>query len=125
MAHNLILTTGIYDLIKDHIRRKKVSVTEEEILKLELRNAKQVTRVNLPEDVVSIDSRVTIKDLDTDQEEVHVFVAPDKAKQRNNTKSILTEMGLALVGYKEGDLISWPFKNEVRLIEILKVERLA
>lgn len=125
MAQNIVLTTGIYDLIKDHIRRKKVSVTEEEILKLELKNAKQVTRVNLPIDVVSIDSRVTIKDLDTDQEEVHTFVAPDKAKQRNNTKSILSEMGLAVVGYKEGDLINWPFKNQVKQIEILKVERLS
>jgi regulator of nucleoside diphosphate kinase len=125
MAQNIILTTGIYDLIKDHIRRKKVTPAEEEILKLELKNAKQVTRVNLPEDVVSINSRVTIKDLDTNQEEVYVFVAPDKAKQRNNTKSILTEMGLALVGYQEGDLINWPFKNEPKQIEILKVERLA
>ena len=124
MSQNIILTTGIYDLIKDHIRRNKVTRKEEEILKLELKNAMQVTRVNLPEDVVSIDSRVTIKDLDTDQEEVYLFVAPDKAKQKNNTKSILTQMGLALVGYREGDLINWPFKDEVKQIEILKVQRL-
>lgn len=125
MAQSIILTTGIYDLIKDHIRRKKVTPKEEEILKLQLKNAKQVPRVHLPEDVVSINSRVTIKNLDTDQEEVHHFVAPDKAKQRNNTKSILTQIGLALVGNKEGDLIDWPFNAEVKQIEIVKVERLA
>ena len=125
MTQNIILTTGIYDLIKDHIRRKKVTPREEEILKLELKNAQQVTRVNLPEDVVSVGSRVTIKDLDTEEEEVYLFVAPDKAKQKNNTRSILTEMGLALVGYKEGDLINWPFKVADRQMEILKVQRLA
>ena len=125
MSQNIILTTGIYDLIKDHIRRKKVTPREEEILKLELKNAQQVTRVNLPEDVVSVGSRVTIKDLDTEEEEVYLFVAPDKKKQKNNTRCILTEMGLALVGYKEGDLINWPFKDADRQMEILKVQRLA
>ena len=34
-------------------------------------------------------------------------------------------MGLALVGYKEGDLINWPFKDADRQMEILKVQRLA
>lgn len=125
MSQNIILTTGIYDLIKDHIRRKKVTPTEEEILKLELKNAVQVPRKMLPENVVTIDSRVTIKDLTTNEEEVHVFVAPDKAKQRNNTKSILTAIGLALVGYKVGDSIAWPFKNGTKHLEILKVERFA
>lgn len=125
MSQNIILTTGIYDLIKDHIRRKKVTPTEEEILKLELKNAVQVPRKMLPENVVTIDSRVTIKDLATNEEEVHVFVAPDKAKQRNNTKSILTAIGLALVGYKVGDSIAWPFENGTKHLEILKVERFA
>lgn len=125
MSQYIILTTGIYDLIKDHIRRKKVSAAEEEILKLELKNASQVTRKNLPEDVVSINSRVTIKDCNTNEQEVHTFVAPDKAKQRNNTKSILSKIGLALVGYKVGDLVEWPFEDGMRQMEILKVEQQA
>lgn len=125
MTQNIILTTGIYDLIKEHIRCKKVTSSEEEILRSQLKNAKQVTRKNLPDDVVSIDSRVTIKDHSNSTEEVYVFVAPDKAKQKNNTKSILTDMGLALVGYNVGTVINWPFQNENKQIEILKVERLA
>ena len=28
----IVLTTGIYDLIKDHIRRKKASAEEEDVL---------------------------------------------------------------------------------------------
>ncbi|WP_413999029.1 GreA/GreB family elongation factor [Flavobacterium sp. W1B] len=124
MSQNIILTTGIYDLIKDHIRRKKATPTEEEILKLQLKNAQQVTRKNLPEGIVTIDARVTVKNLDTDQEEIYTFVAPDKAKKRNNTESILTKMGLALVGCKVGDIINWAFEDEEKKLEILKVERL-
>ncbi|PRZ28123.1 GreA/GreB family elongation factor [Flavobacterium granuli] len=124
MSQNIILTTGIYDLIKDHIRRKKVTPTEEEALKLQLKNATQVTRKNLPEDIVTIDARITVKNLDSDQEETYTFVAPDKAKKRNNTESILTKMGLALVGCKVGDVINWDFEEGEKQLEIIKVERL-
>lgn len=124
MSQNIILTTGIYDLIKDHIRRKKVTPTEEEALKLQLKNATQVTRKNLPEDIVTIDARITVKNLNSDQEEIYTFVAPDKAKKRNNTESILTKMGLALVGCKVGDVINWDFEEGKKQLEIIKVERL-
>lgn len=124
MSQNIILTTGIYDLIKEHVRRRKVTPEEEKILIHELKNAKQVTRKELPEDVVTIDSRVTVKDHSTNREEVYVFVAPDKAKQKNKTTSILADIGLALVGYQSGAKIIWPFKDQTKQIEILKVERI-
>jgi regulator of nucleoside diphosphate kinase len=123
MSENIILTTGIFDLIKDHIKSKKVTRTEEEALKLQLKNAKQLTRKNLPEDVVDINKRVTVKNLDSNLEETYVFVAPDKAKRRNKTESILSRMGLALVGWKVGDVINWNFKEEEKQLEIMAVER--
>jgi regulator of nucleoside diphosphate kinase len=119
----IILTTGIYDLVKDHIRRKKVTPLEEEILKYQLKNAKQVTRRELPADVVTIDSRVFIKEHTSGQLESFVFVAPDKVKKKNNTHSILSPIGLALVGCKSGDFFSWAFEDGIKQIEVLKVER--
>lgn len=125
MSQNIVLTTGIYDLIKDHIKRKKVTAVEEEVLKEQLKNATQVVRRELPDDVVSIDTVVTIKDLDTNEEETYKFVPPAKAKQRNQTLSILDDMGLALVGYTVGAKIEWPYKGaDLKKMEILKVERL-
>lgn len=124
MTQEITLTTGIYDLIKDHIRRKKATPEEEETLRLQLKNAKQLTRKNLPLDVVTVDAKITVKNLDTDQEEIYTFVAPDKAKKRNNTESILSTMGLALVGCKIGDVVKWNVGEEEKQFEILNVERL-
>lgn len=124
-AQEIILTTGIYDLIKDHIRRKKATVEEEEVLKLQLKKAKQVTRKNLPLDVVTIDAKITVKNTLTNEKEVYTFVAPDRAKKRNNTESILSTIGLALVGCKIGDVIKWNFNNEQKTLEIINVERLS
>lgn len=121
----ILLTTGIYDLIKDHLKRKKATAEEEEALKIQLKKAKQVTRKNLPMDVVTVDAKVVVKNTETNEEEVYTFVAPDRAKRRNNTESILSTMGLALVGCKIGDVINWNFNNEQKTLEIMSVERLA
>ena len=124
IEQQIILTTGVYDLIKDQIRRKKVSKDEEEVLLKQLKKAKQVTRKNLPLDVVTVDAKVVIKNTLTEEEEVYTFVAPDRAKRRNNTLSILSPVGLALVGCKVGDVVTWTINEELKQMEIIQVERL-
>ena len=76
-------------------------------------------------DIVTVDAKVVVKNTETNEEEVYTFVAPDRAKRRNNTESILSTMGLALVGCKIGDIINWNFNNEQKTLEIMSVERLA
>ena len=122
MSNKIILTTGIYDAIKDHLRRKKVSINEEVRLASELRNAQQVRRRALPEDVVTVNRKVTIKDHSQNKEEEYIFVGVAEARPKKNKHSILSDMALATVGYKVGDVIEWPFRDGERRIEILKVE---
>lgn len=124
MEQQIILTTGTYDLIKEHIRREKVSPAEAEMLHNQLKNAVQVLRRELPEDVVAINTRVTIRQQPDNQEKEYIFVSPDKAKPKRKTTSILTKIGLALVGFKAGDVVNWKFDDEEKQIEIVKVERL-
>lgn len=122
MSEQIILTTGIYDAIKDHVRRKKVTAEEESRILAELRGAKQVRRKELPEDVVTVDRKVRIKDHTQNREQEYIFVGIAEAKPKRNKHSILSEMALATVGYKVGDVIEWPFEGGERKIEILKVE---
>lgn len=123
MNQDIILTTGIYDLIKDLLRRKKVTPFVEDQLVLQLKRAKQIRRRELPDNVVTIDCRVTIKDILTNELQDFTFVAPSKAKRRNNTESIVGDVGLALVGNKTGDQIKWDFGSGEKNFEIIKVER--
>lgn len=124
MNQDIILTTGIYDLIKDLLRRKKVTPFVEDQLVVQLKRAKQIRRRELPDNVVTIDCKVTIKDLLTSEMQTFTFVAPSKAKRRNNTESIVGDVGLALVGNKTGDQIKWDFGTGEKNIEIVNVERL-
>lgn len=124
MNQDIILTTGIYDLIKDLLRRKKVTPFVEDQLIVQLKRAKQIRRRELPDNVVTIDCKVTIKDFLTSEMQTFTFVAPSKAKRRNNTESIVGDVGLALVGNKTGDQIKWDFGTGEKNIEIVNVERL-
>ena len=122
MSENIVLTTGIYDLIKDHLRRRKTTIQEEEILLGQLKTAKQVTRKELPEDVVTINCEVKIKDIATNEEEKYLFVDAKNEKVKKGKYSILSPIGLATVGNKVGDQITWPFEEGEKKIEILGVE---
>lgn len=122
MLENVILTTGIYDMIKEHIRRKKVTREEEELLLLELKGAKQVRRRDLPKDVVTVNRRVHIMDHTANKEQEYIFVPTTKTKPKKGKVSILCDVAVATVGRKVGDIIDWPFKEGERKLEILKVE---
>ncbi|MFV0143251.1 GreA/GreB family elongation factor [Empedobacter falsenii] len=122
MTTNIILTTGLYDLIKDHLRRKKVTAEQENILTKELRHAEQILRRDLADNIVTVEKKVTIKELNSNQEYQLNFVNPEKAKPKKNRHSILMDEGLATIGYKIGDVIEWPANDGTKKYEILNVE---
>ncbi|MEM0519400.1 GreA/GreB family elongation factor [Aequorivita flava] len=124
MSKNVILTTGIYDMIKDHVRRNKVTKQEEELLVLELKDAEQVYRRDLPNDIVTVNRRVKIKDHTVNKEREYTFVSSNKANNKKGKTSILCDVAVATLGRKVGDVINWPFKDGERKLEILKVENI-
>lgn len=125
MSQNIILTTGLYDLIKDHVRRKKVTEQEGEILLSQLKDATQVLRRELPEDVVSVNRMVTYKDLVNNTEKTVTFVSPEKSKPSKNKISILSDEGIAMVGVSVGTQVEWPSRKGDLKLEVLKVEEIA
>jgi len=120
----IILTTGMFDLLKDQIRRKKLPHHNEVMLIEQLRNAKQVLRKDLPDNVVDINRSVQLADVESGEKFTYNFVAPDKAKPKHKTVSILSPIGLALIGYAEGTELSWEMDNGIRQYRIEQVTAL-
>ena len=121
MSENIVLTTGIYDLIKEHLRRRKTTLQEEQILLDQLKSARQVLRKELPTDVVTINCEVNVKDVETNEEQKYLLVDASKEKVKKGKYSLLSPIGLAMVGNKIGDVIEWPFEEGTRKLEILSV----
>lgn len=117
----IILSTGIYDLLKDHLRRRKLSKYNEAKLELELKHAKQVLRNDLPNDVVTVDTNVKVKEIESGREFTYKLVAPARARKKNNTLSILSPIGVAIIGYRQGAIVQWEMPEGIKKYRIEEV----
>ena len=121
---SIILTTGIYDLLKEQIRKRKLTRYNEEKLEKELKNATQVLNRELPDHVVTVNKLVTVTDLESGEDLTYKLVAPEKARRKHNTTSILSPIGLAMVGYAEGSEVNWNMPEGNKRYRISKVDNL-
>lgn len=121
----IVLTTGMFDLLKAQITRKKLTPENEDRIRAELKSAKQVLRKDLPAGVVDVYKSVTIIDLENGQESTYHFVPPNVAKSKHGTLSILSDLGLALLGHSKGSVISWQTKKGQRSFQIGNVSDIA
>ena len=90
-----------------------------EDLRNEMKNAKTVNIKDLPGNVVTMNSKVLIL-LDGNEEEI-TLVYPQEADLIENRISVLSPIGIALLGYSEGDTIQWTVPSGMMEIEIRKV----
>lgn len=123
-AEPIIVTTGMYDLLKEELRKRRLSLYNEEKLRLELKNARQVLRKEIPENVVAVNKSVKVKNSVTGEEFTYKLVAPDKAKRKNLTHSILSPIGVAVIGYSEGSEVVWDMPDGIKTFNITEVKPL-
>ncbi|MFA6412862.1 MAG: nucleoside diphosphate kinase regulator [Syntrophales bacterium] len=80
-------------------------------LKSELERAVVVTSGEIPSDVVTMNSRIIFKELDSDEEMEITLVYPSESDVNSRKISILTPVGSALLGLRAGDIIDWPLPS--------------
>lgn len=93
-----------------------------EKLEKELEQATVVEPREVPGDVVTMNSIVRVKDVDAGEEHTLILVFPGKEGVNGKTVSILSPMGIALIGYREGDILSWDLPGgnvKIRIEEVI------
>jgi len=90
-------------------------------LEAELEKAIIVQSKDIPKDIVTMDSQVCIKDLDTQEEIVYTIVFPAYSDIKQNRISVLSPVGTALLGYRVGDDIEWKVPGGIRKLKIKKI----
>ncbi len=98
----------------DGITEKAISDLENEI-----KRATVVTPEKLPKDIVTMNSRVLLC-LNGDDAEVSL-VYPDDADWSEQKLSVFSPIGMAILGYREGDTVQWEVPSGVTKIQILKI----
>jgi regulator of nucleoside diphosphate kinase len=103
-------------------RRRASSVDKEylDILEQELDRAEVVEPEDIPRDVVTMNSEVRLKDLDSGESRVYRLIFPAQTRT-GNTVSVLAPIGTAMLGYRVGDVIAWRVPKGIRRLEVLEV----
>ena len=99
--------------------------TEGRILQLEamLKNAVVVDEAELPNDVVSVGSKVKVKDYEFDEEVEYSIVGSAEADPMNFKISNESPVGKALVGRKIGEIVEVAVPDGINKFEILGISR--
>lgn len=92
-----------------------------EKLRGELDRAQIVLPQEIPGDVITMNSKVALLDLDTKEEEIYTLVYPENANSSEGRVSILAPIGTAMLGYCVGDVFEWEVPAGKRR---LKVDRI-
>ncbi len=90
-------------------------------LAVELDRASVVDSRNVPANVVTMNSKVVLHDLDTSEDETYALVFPHEADASSGAISVLAPIGTAILGYREGDVVEWPVPSGLRRIRIEKI----
>ncbi|HEY8355449.1 MAG TPA: nucleoside diphosphate kinase regulator [Methylophilaceae bacterium] len=87
-------------------------------LEEELARCAEVSQETVPADVVTMNSKVTLKDLTSGKEITCTLVFPEDADASQNRISVLAPLGMAILGYRVGDRISWQMPSGVHELQI-------
>ena len=87
----------------------------------ELKKAKLVSKDEFPSDVVRLNSTVRIKPADKDQVMELMIVLPDKADIKERKISIMSPVGTALIGFRQGENVKWQVPSGKKTFTILEV----
>lgn len=88
----------------------------------EIQHAKKVTDASMPRKVIQLNSYFEAKFEKNEQLIAMTLVLPKAADLEANRLSLFSPLGVALMGYKEGDRVEWPLPVGRRIIQILKVK---
>ena len=114
-----------YNLLKTYLNNRSGKTTFDrqnaEDLLAELKKAKLVSKDEFPADVVRLNSTVRIKPEDKDYVMELMIVTPDKADIKERKISIMSPIGTALIGFRQGENVKWQVPSGKKTFTILEV----
>lgn len=90
-------------------------------LQVELDRARVVLPIEVPPDVITMNSTASLRDLDTGDELTYTLVFPQDTDAAQGRISVLAPIGTAMLGYAVGDTFVWRVPDGERRFRVEKV----
>jgi regulator of nucleoside diphosphate kinase len=108
-------------LIDDAKRLDRYGNKYVENLEIELSRGQLLAATDVPADVITMNSKVCLKDLDTNEEMSVTLVFPHDADITQSKISVLAPIGTAMLGYRSGEIFTWKVPDGVRRLQVEKI----
>jgi len=96
--------------------REYLDQLEEELGRAELINPKEI-----PADVITMRSKVSLKDLKSGQTVMYSLVFPSEANSNEGRISVLAPIGTALLGNRSGDVVESRVPSGLRRLKVKEI----
>ena len=90
-------------------------------LQQELGRANIVEPKDIPADVVTMNSKFRMRDMESGEVVEYTLVFPHEADIKQNKLSVLAPIGMGLLGYKAGDVFEWIVPSGKRVLKVEEV----
>lgn len=119
----LIISSKDYNTLKSLIEQLSFRNQVREIYQLtdELKKMKIVNTEQLPNNLVGINSEVMIHEVTSGKKMNFKITLPSLANMKEKKVSIFAPISIALLGYKEGDIVEWNMPGGFKKLEIAQV----
>lgn len=109
LTHDIVLTHFDHQRLQGLLRvlrtRAGIHSWNLDALELELNRARTVPPDAIPCDVITMNSKVTLRDLATSESRSLTLVFPEAAVHDRERVPVLSALGLALLGCRVGDVV--------------------
>jgi len=87
----------------------------------ELVKAEMISQERIPANVITMNSRVFLRDVSGEREAELTITYPQDADNKERKVSVFSSIGISLLGKKVGDVVSWKTPKGNGWFEIVKV----
>ena len=122
LNRTIYITQSDMTRLRALLESMKSSREDLKALRAELDQGRVVDSLEVPDDAVTMNSRVRLRDLDDGEEMIYTLVFPARANIDEGLLSVLAPVGTAVLGHRVGDIIEWPLPAgaiRLRVEEIL------
>jgi regulator of nucleoside diphosphate kinase len=91
------------------------------LLENELKRARIVTPEEVPPDVITVNTRAELLDLESGERMGFTLVLPVDENINDGKISVLAPLGTAMLGYRVGDEFDWHVPHGLRRLKVIKL----
>jgi regulator of nucleoside diphosphate kinase len=107
MNRTIYITQQDMNRLRSLIDSMKSSREDLKALSAELEQARVVASAAIPADLITMNSKAQVRDLEDDEVMTYTLVFPAKANVDEGQLSVLAPIGTAMLGHRVGDEFEW------------------